>query len=154
MEKVLIVMTASTLAAKELTGSEFPFTPNELWTLLFVLVAASITAVSKEASRNTRGPFKPARFWGSVGLGSVAGLAMPLLLSYAVEHLTGNTLTGGASIGLGVLGAYAGRDALKFGFQLLLALGEVIGKLKGLSISFDPDKTTKKKGPPGGEDDA
>lgn len=154
MEKLLIVMTASTLAANELTGAALPFTEGELWSLLFVLIAALFTAVSKEASKASRGPFKPARFWGNVGLGVMAGVCAPLLIEYVVQHWTGKPLTGGASVGLGILGAYAGRDFLKAAYGALLAVGQFAAKLKGLSINYDPDKVQRPNRKEGGGDDA
>lgn len=152
MEKFLIVMTASTLAANELGGTPFPFTQGELWSLLFVLIASLLTAISKEASKASRGPFKPGRFYGNVGLGVMAGMCAPLLIEYVVQHYTGKPLTGGASIGLGILGAYAGRDFLKAAYGALLSIGQFAAKLKGISISYDQAKVDGRK--KGGEDDA
>ncbi|GGL16051.1 hypothetical protein [Deinococcus radiotolerans] len=152
MEKFLIVLSASTLAANELSGPQFPFTQGELWSLAFVLAASLLVAISKEASKASRGPFKAGRFWGNVGLGVAAGMCAPLLIEYVVQHYTGKPLTGGASVGLGILGAYAGRDFLKAAYSALLSLGQAFAKLKGFSISYDQSKVkgTKK----GGEDDA
>ncbi|MVN88647.1 hypothetical protein GO986_18075 [Deinococcus sp. HMF7620] len=153
MDKLLIVMTAGTLAAKELApGTGLPLTTDELWSLLFVFGASLFTAVSKEASKANRGPIKPVRFWGNVGLGVMGGMCMPLLLDFVFHYFTSRNLSGGASIGLGILGAYAGQDVLKAGYGVVLSLGEAVAKLKGVSISYDASKVRNKK--KDGEDDA
>lgn len=152
MEKFLIVTAASALAAKELGGDSFPFTSNELWTFLFILLAGFGTSWSKESTRPARGVFQPRRFWGSVGLGVAAGLCIPLLLDFSFQYVTGHSLTGKASIGLGILGAYVGRDALAAAWTVLQAVGTLLAKLKGLSVSFDGEKSAPRK--KGGDDDA
>jgi len=157
MEKTVIVMVASAVATKELSGQAFPFTPPELWTIAFILAAAFLTSISNEASKKRKGSvFVPARFWGNVGLGVMTGLAMPLLLKALLEHFTSAQVDPGVSIGLGVLGAYVGRDFLSAGWTALQAVGQFFALAKGVSVSFDKQKVPggRKTPPvdPGGED--
>lgn len=140
-------MSATYLTAKEANGGGFPLTPEESWQLLFVIIAALLTSVSNEASKRRDGEtFTAMRFWGDVGLGVMAGICIPLLVTFAFEHLSKSQADWRASVGLSVLGAYVGRDALRAAWSVLQAIGEFAGKLKGISIKFDPPKPDDSKG--------
>lgn len=156
MTKTFILLLAVTVTAREASG-EFPLTHNELWQLLFVVVAALFTSLSKEASKHRESEgFSPLHFFGDVGLGLMAGVAIPLVISWVVEHFTDSTADWRASVGLSIMGAYMGHDALRGLWNLLVGAGELAAKLKGLKISFDAMKggsdvgTQETSGPAGG----
>lgn len=140
MTKSLLILLALTFTAKEATGTtgDFPLTGSDLWQLLFVFLAALFTSLSNEASKRREGEtFVPMRFLGDVGLGLMAGMCIPLLITWAFEHLTKSTTDWRASVGLSILGAYIGRDALQWAWSMVKAASEFVGRLKGMKISFD-----------------
>jgi MFS family permease len=139
MTKSLFIMLALTFTAKEaaVTG-DFPLSGSELWQLLFVFLAALFTSLSNEASKRREGEtFVLMRFLGDVGLGVMAGMCIPLLITWAFEHLTKTTTDWRASVGLSILGAYIGRDALQWAWSMVKSASEFVGRLKGMKISFD-----------------
>lgn len=140
MTKTFIMLLAATVTVRE-ASAEFPLTHNELWQLLFVVVAALLTSLSNEASKHREGErFSPLHFFGDVGLGLMAGIAIPLVITWLFEHFTDSTTDWRASVGLSIMGAYVGRDALRGLWNLFLAVGELAAKLKGLKVSFDQVK--------------
>lgn len=149
-------MSATALAANEASGQGFPLTPGESWTLAFVVIIAFLTSLSNEASKRHEGDtFVPSRFWGNVGLGLAAGICIPLLTTVALEHFFQVKVDWRASIGLSILGAYMGREALGAAWTGLKSLGELAGKLKGIRIRFDPPKPdAEPDDPKGGGGDA
>ncbi|RJF74907.1 hypothetical protein D3875_02620 [Deinococcus cavernae] len=138
MTKTFIILAAVTMTAHEARGG-FPLSHSDLWSLLFVAVAALLTSFSNEASKQREGEkFVLLHFVGDVGMGLMAGIAVPLIITWIFEHYSQSRADWRASVGLSILGAYIGRDALKALWNGLLAIGEVAAKLKGMKVSFDP----------------
>lgn len=138
MTKTSIILLAATLTAREAHG-DFPLSHSDLWSLLFVAVAALLTSFSNEASKQREGEkFVLLHFVGDVGMGLMAGIAVPLIITWIFEHYTQAQADWRASVGLSILGAYIGRDALKALWNGLLVIGEVAAKLKGMKVTFDP----------------
>lgn len=151
MTKSLFIMLVLTFTAKEATVTgDFPLSNSELWQLLFVFLAALFTSLSNEASKRREGEtFVPMRFLGDVGLGVMAGMCIPLLITWAFEHLTKTTTDWRASVGLSILGAYIGRDSLQWAWTMVKSASEFVGRLKGMKVSFDnPASPTPPADPP------
>ncbi|MBB5234488.1 hypothetical protein [Deinococcus budaensis] len=156
MEKALVIMVATALTASEASSSGLPLSQAEAWQLLFVFLAALATSLSNEAAKRREGDgFVLMRFWGDVGLGVMAGICVPLLITAVFEHFSSSTADWRASIGLSILGAYIGRDALGALWNGLLSLGQLAAKLKGINVSFTPPKPPDDEAPKeGGGPDA
>lgn len=151
MEKLLFLMAVSVLTAKEASNGGLPLSQEEAWQFLFVVLAALATSLSNEAAKRREGDsFVLMRFWGDVGLGVMAGICVPLLITAIFEHFSTDTADWRASIGLSILGAYIGRDALSALWNGLLSLGQLAAKLKGVTVSFKPpaDEAPKEGGGP------
>lgn len=138
--KTFIVILAVATSVTEARG-DFPLSKAEAWQLGFVAVAALLTSLSNEASKLREGEkFSPPHFLGDAGLGVMAGIAAPLLISWIVEHFAQIRIDWRASVGLSILGAFVGRDFLMWAWGLLKSIGDLIAKLKGLKVSFDESK--------------
>lgn len=160
MEKIAVLLLSAALTVSETNQSDFPLTGSERWQLLFIVIAAVLTAISTEASKQADNErFRPMRFFGSVGLGVAAGIAAPLVIAWIADLLLKVHTDWRASIGLSIMGAYFGRDMLQWLFSLVKALK----RLKiGLSPEEDeqgdsanpPAPTTPSPEPTGGDQDA
>ncbi|WP_295823114.1 hypothetical protein [uncultured Deinococcus sp.] len=150
MEKTVVILAASALAATEAgKATAFPLSAAEAWQYAFVLVAAVFASLATENSKRRQDvPFYAPAFYGNVGLGVMAGLALPLLLGAIYEHFAHTGADFKASVGLSILGAYTGRDVLRGLWTLLLAIGTLVAKLKGLKVTFEPEPPPK-----GGDED-
>ncbi len=140
MEKVLIIFAASLIASKEATNTAgFPISGEEGWQFLFVIVTSIIASLANESVKRKRDiPFYAPNFWGSVVLGSLAGLAFPLLIDTVYTYITHQSINWKTSVGLAILGAYMGQETLKAAYAAVIGIGQVVGKLKGVNVSYTP----------------
>ena len=134
MEKLLVILLSAALTVSETSQSDFPLSASERWQFLFIVIAAVLTSLSTESSKQTdEEKFRPMRFFGSVGLGVAAGVAAPLFIAWLAEALLKVHTDWRASIGLSIMGAYFGRDMLQWLFSLVKAL-------KRLKIGLSPEE--------------
>lgn len=109
------------LVATASAPPDFPLSRSEGWQLLFVVIAATLTSISNEASKQADGEaFHALRFFGNVGICTMAGIATPLFTGWVLK----TDANWQASIGLSIVGAYFGRDVLTWLYSLVTKRGD------------------------------